>query len=88
MFDASEEMAGSPLNEKAASLVCRMDGTMGRKLVWKNDCQRWTCSECDWVFEPSGLFADRALNKHFDFARCEEEFAAHLCTNYQKDAKA
>jgi hypothetical protein len=58
--------------------------TMGRNLVWNDEAQQWHCSECAWVFEPSDLFADKALNKYFDVVRRDEEFVAHLCANHHE----
>jgi hypothetical protein len=65
-----------------------MNMSIDRKLVWIDGTQQWICSDCAWVFEPSDLFADKALNKYFDVVRREEEFAAHLCANYQENEKS
>jgi hypothetical protein len=62
--------------------------TTGRKLVWNDEAQQWTCSECAWVFEPADLFADKSLNKYFDVVRRDEEFTAHLCADHQEDEQA
>lgn len=56
-----------------------------RKLAWEEESQKWTCSECAWVFEPHALFGDQSLNKYFDVVRRDEEFAAHLCADYKKE---
>ena len=60
---------------------------ISRKLGWNDDAQKWTCSECAWVFEPPSLFADRRLNKYFDLVRRDEEFVAHTCSNRRVHGK-
>ena len=72
-----------------SSLEClgEIDMTKGRALAWNDKDQQWTCSDCAWVFQPSDLFADKALNKYFDFVLRDEEFAAHLCANHRNDGK-
>jgi hypothetical protein len=64
-----------------------MEMTKSRSLAWDEESQQWSCSECAWVFQPSGLFQDRALNKHFDVVRRVDEFAAHVCADFKEDRK-
>ena len=56
---------------------------MRRKLVWIKE-QRfwgWGCSECAWVFNPSGSPTGKSLDEmkqNYEQQR-DEEFAAHVC---------
>jgi hypothetical protein len=56
---------------------------MPRKLVWtqSKEFQGYGCSECVWVFHPSGALVGASLDKmKQDYqAQCEREFAAHVC---------
>ena len=56
---------------------------MPRKLVWikSQHFLGFGCSQCSWVFKPSGILADGSLDKmKMDYeAQCEKEFAAHIC---------
>jgi hypothetical protein len=72
----------------SGELLRRTNMTISRKLAWDDESQQWTCSECAWVFEPSALFGDRALNKYFDVVRRDEEFTSHLCADHKADGKA
>jgi len=44
--------------------VCHM-AAMRRELVWveKRNFQGWACTECAWVFKPSGTFTGRSLDE-------------------------
>jgi hypothetical protein len=56
---------------------------MGRKLV-KNEDQPfagWGCSECAWVFGPSGPLTGKTLEemkRNYEQQR-DKDFAAHVC---------
>jgi hypothetical protein len=80
---------GKQLPHGATALACaeEMRMTKCRELVWKEDRQQWACSDCAWVFEPYALFGDQSLNKYFDVVRRDDEFAEHLCGNFQADGK-
>ena len=56
---------------------------MARKLVWieNQKFQGYGCSQCNWVFQPSGAPVGESLAKmikSFEDQR-EKEFAAHVC---------
>jgi hypothetical protein len=59
---------------------------MRRKLVWIEG-QRfvgWGCSECAWVFSPSGSPIGESLDEmiqNYEEWR-EKEFAAHVCAEH------
>jgi len=38
---------------------------MRRKLVWaeRKNFQGWVCTECAWVFKPSGTITGRSLDE-------------------------
>ena len=56
-----------------------------RKLVWvaEQSVEGWGCSECLWVFNPSGPPIGNTLDEmklNFE-AQLAEEFASHVCVN-------
>jgi hypothetical protein len=62
---------------------------MPRKLVWVTkgeNCQGFGCSECDWVFKPSGRLVGNTMEqmKRKYEAECEQEFAAHVCAKFPR----
>jgi hypothetical protein len=57
---------------------------MQRKLVWieEQHFQGWGCSECAWVFNPSGAPTGNSLDEmkeNYERQR-DKDFAAHVCT--------
>jgi hypothetical protein len=60
---------------------------MARKLVWieSQNFEGFGCSQCQWVFNPSGPFIGRALDKMKEAYEAErdKEFTAHVCANSQ-----
>ena len=65
-----------------------------RKLVWveMQNFQGWGCSECAWVFNPSGPPTGESLDemkRNFE-VQLSEEFASHACVKRPrvKGAKA
>ena len=59
---------------------------MPRKLVWVEgqNLQGFGCSQCDWVFKPSGAPLDKSLDEmkqKYEDQR-DEEFAAHICVKH------
>jgi rubredoxin len=66
-------------------------GASRRKLlrVDGQDFQGWVCSECAWVFNPSGPPAGKSIEEmktHYKEQR-DKEFASHLCEKYPKATK-
>jgi len=65
---------------------------MPRQLVWivKQNFQGFGCSECDWVFQPSGALFGQSLDemKRNYEAQRDKEFAAHLCAKHPKTHEA
>jgi hypothetical protein len=61
---------------------------MRRKLIWVEQqyFQGWGCSECAWVFNPSGAPTGESLTEMMDNyeRRQEKDFAAHVCTEYPR----
>jgi hypothetical protein len=61
---------------------------MQRKLVWIEDqrFQGWGCSECAWVFNPSGAPTGESLDemKENYERRRDKDFAAHVCTEHPR----
>jgi hypothetical protein len=58
---------------------------MARKLVWieNQNFQGFGCSQCDWVFKPSGVLVGESLDKmkqDYEVQR-DKEFAAHVCVS-------
>jgi rubredoxin len=65
---------------------------MRRKLVWIESQQfgGWGCSECSWVFNPSGPPIGNSLEemKHNYEKQRDKDFAVHVCAEYSKGKKA
>jgi hypothetical protein len=61
---------------------------MPRNLVWieKQSFQGFGCSECNWVFKPSGTLIRESLDemKHKYEARREKDFTAHVCAKHPR----
>jgi hypothetical protein len=61
---------------------------MKRKLIWIEEqlFQGWGCSECTWVFNPSGAPIGISLDemmKNYEQKR-DKDFAAHVCTEHPR----
>jgi hypothetical protein len=61
---------------------------MARKLVWieSQNFQGFGCSNCNWVFQPSGVLAAESLDKmkrDYEVQR-DKEFTAHICQGHPK----
>src|SRR6202795_3261927 len=58
-----------------------------RKMVWiKRECNGVGCSECAWVFNPSGPPIGKTLDqmtRNFH-AQLSEEFASHDCAEHPR----
>jgi hypothetical protein len=51
--------------------------------------QGWVCSECAWVFRPSGPLGGTSIDEmktQFTQQR-DKEFASHICEKYPKSTK-
>jgi hypothetical protein len=59
---------------------------IGRRLVWveRPNFQRWTCTECAWVFDPSWPLVGKTIDEMKDnFGQQRDtEFAAHVCAEH------
>ena len=61
-----------------------------RKLVWVEGqgVARWGCSECAWVFKPSGPHTSKTLKTLDEMMRTFQaqlyEFAAHACAEHPR----
>jgi hypothetical protein len=61
---------------------------MRRKLVWidRKSFQGYGCSECAWMFKPSGMPAGKSLDEmkqNYERQR-DKHFADHVCTEHYK----
>ena len=67
---------------------------MRRRLRWVENQNRqgFGCSECNWLFDPSGPVVGESLDemKQEYEAQRDKEFAAHVCAEYlrAKNTKA
>jgi len=65
---------------------------MPRKLIWIEEPRfhGCGCSECAWVFKPSGPPAGNSLDemKEIFERRRDKEFAIHVCAEHPKAKKA
>ena len=64
---------------------------MSRKLVWieQQRFRGWGCSECAWVFNPSGALTGKSLDeakRNFELQR-DKEFTFHVCSDHPKNQK-
>jgi hypothetical protein len=64
---------------------------MRRQLVWIEE-QRfggWGCSECAWVFSPSGIPAGKSIEEMKQKYEQERDkfFAAHVCAEHPRAKK-
>ena len=61
---------------------------MHRKMVWvkMRDFGGWGCSECSWVFNPSGAPIGNSLEemKENFLKRLDKDYAAHVCAAHPK----
>jgi hypothetical protein len=64
---------------------------MQRKLVWIEVPRflGWGCSECTWVFNPSGAPIGKSLDEMKENYEQERDraFAAHICAEFSKFKK-
>jgi hypothetical protein len=65
---------------------------MRRKLVWVEQpgLRCWGCSECAWVFNPSGAPSGKSFNesvRNFELQR-DKEFTLHVCAQSPKSQRA
>jgi hypothetical protein len=64
---------------------------MRRKLVRveRQTFQGWACSECAWVFNPSGPLVGESIDDmKLDYEReRDKEFTSHVCAEYPRIAK-
>jgi hypothetical protein len=62
-----------------------------RKLLWveRQNFQGWGCTECAWVFNPSGPPAGNSLDemKQNYEQRRNKEFASHVCAQHPRGEK-
>jgi len=61
---------------------------MRRKLVWVDEqCfQGWGCSECAWVFNPSGPPTGKSLDEmklNYEW-QLNKDFPAHVCAEHPR----
>ena len=64
---------------------------MSRTLIWIEGprFRGWGCSECGWIFNPSGPPSGEdfnAMKQDFESQR-DKEFAAHLCVEHPRQSK-
>jgi rubredoxin len=62
-----------------------------RKLVWvqRQNFQGWACTECAWVFNPSGPLVGKSIDEmkmRFEQQR-DKEFTSHVCADHPRATK-
>jgi hypothetical protein len=61
---------------------------MRRKLVWIEEqrFQGWGCSECAWVFNPSGPPTGESLDEMLQYyvQQRDADFADHFCAEHPR----
>jgi hypothetical protein len=64
------------------------EGTMSRQMVWieKERFAGWGCSECAWVFNPSGAPAGKSYDEMMEIFEStrDKEFTVHVCANHPR----
>lgn len=65
---------------------------MSRTLVWieQPHFRGFGCSECSWVFNPSGSPTGNSFDKmlrNFELQR-DQEFTSHVCADHPKSTRA
>src|SRR6266849_8744813 len=65
-----------------------VQGTTMRKMTWVKSAlsESWACSQCAWVFKPSGPPRGTTLDEmmqNFERQR-DREFASHLCAEHPR----
>jgi hypothetical protein len=64
---------------------------MRRNLVWieRQNFQGYGCSECAWVFEPSGTLTGESLHEmKLNYAQQRDKlFANHVCAEHSRAKK-
>jgi hypothetical protein len=62
-----------------------------RKMVWaeRQNFQGWACSECAWVFNPSGPLVGKSIDemKMYYAEQRDKEFASHICADHPRTTK-
>jgi hypothetical protein len=63
-----------------------------RALVWieEDSFLGWGCSECAWVFSPSGALTGKSFDEakqNFELQR-DKEFTFHDCADHPKNQKS
>jgi hypothetical protein len=62
-----------------------------RKLVWvqRQNFHGWACTECAWVFNPSGPLIGKSIDErkmHYQQQR-DKEFTYHVCADHPRATK-
>ncbi|MFZ3200479.1 MAG: hypothetical protein WA175_04945 [Candidatus Acidiferrales bacterium] len=64
---------------------------MPRKLVWidRKYMGGWGCSECAWVFNPSGAPTGKSLDEVIEVYKQQRdaEFTSHVCADHPTPAR-
>jgi hypothetical protein len=62
-----------------------------RELIWIEESRflGWRCSECAWLFKPSGAPVGDSFEEMKENFLClrDEEFAAHMCAEHPRAKK-
>src|ERR1700722_3249048 len=60
----------------------RYNPSMARQIIWVKRIQGWGCSDCAWVFIPSGPPVGNTIDdmKRNFTAKRDKEFKSHVCT--------
>jgi rubredoxin len=69
-------------------MVDKAESRSSRKLAWVKGqtFEGWGCSECAWVFDPSGAPVGTTLDemkRNFE-AQLSEEFSSHACAGHSR----
>jgi len=69
-------------------LILVHDLAMPRKLVWikSQNFEGFGCSECQWVFNPTGALVDKSFDQMKETYEAERDkgFVAHACAKFPR----
>jgi hypothetical protein len=77
------------VEEAKLCMLHKDQGRSSRQLTWVEGRTfwGWGCSECDWIFNPSGVPAGKSLDEMIrnSHARISGEFADHACSEHSRN---
>ncbi len=74
-----------PVSACEGCMLHKGQESSSRRLVWGQTSRRWGCSECGWVFNPSGPTGNSIDEMMRNFqVQLSVKFASHACANHPR----